>query len=88
MSFKSIPPLDNPLVTEPYSKKEQMLDPKSDWNQAPMGEPVFVLRALNWKAALVVIGLIAKDDGNRTVEDLPETALAMRDYNIENDIPF
>jgi len=68
------------------TKAQQVLDPQSDWNQAGNDEPVFVLRANNWRAALLLIAVTKGD--NRTVDDLLETALAMRKWHIENDIPY
>jgi len=67
------------------TKAQQILDPQSDWNQTPNEEPVFVLRALNWKAALIVAAM-AKD--SRTSQEMMDVALAMRKYHTETDIPF
>lgn len=70
------------------TKVEQVLGKTSDWNQAKNDEPVFVIRALNWKAALLVASLANLNNSNRTVDDLVAVALAMREYHEDNDIPF
>ena len=68
------------------TKQEMILDPQSDWNQAKNDEPLFVLRAVNWKAALMIISMLERE--NSTSEDLLETALDMRSHVRDNDIPF
>ncbi len=74
------------MTEKPETKQQQVLNPHSDWNQAANDEPVFVIRANNWKAALIVAAL-AKDD-NGSAKALIDTALAMREYHLDNDIPF
>ncbi len=69
------------------TKAQQILDRFSDWNQTPNDEPVFVLRAINWKAALIVVAL-CNDNPNCTKEELLQVALDMKRYSNENDIPF
>lgn len=68
------------------TKGAQIINPQSDWNQAPNEEPVFVLRAVNWKAALILIALTKSN--NRTSDELLATAMAMKKYHDDNDIPF
>lgn len=74
------------MTEKPETKAQQILNPQSDWNQAHNDEPVFVIRATNWKAAMVVVALATKD--NATSDALLETAIAMRSYSRDNDIPF
>lgn len=74
------------MTEEPQTKQEQILDPHSDWNQATNDEPVFVIRANNWKAAMIVACMIKED--NATSIAMFETAAAMRAYHLDNDIPF
>lgn len=74
------------MTDEPQTKQQQILDPHSDWNQAANDEPVFVIRAVNWKAAILVASLVKDDNGSSIA--LFESALAMREYHIDNDIPF
>jgi hypothetical protein len=68
-------------------KAQEILNPHSDWNQAANDEPVFVLRAINWKAALIVVAL-CNDNPSWTKEQLLQVALDMKRYSNENDIPF
>jgi len=68
------------------TKAQQVLNPHSDWNQAGNDEPVFVLRARNWKAALVLVA-ITKTEGH-TTDELLKAALAMREWSRDNEIPF
>lgn len=68
------------------TKNAQILNPHSDWNQASNDEPVFVLRAVNWKAALVIA--VLNKDPNRTADELIAAALEMKTYSDDNDIPF
>jgi hypothetical protein len=74
------------MTTEPQTKAQQILDPHSDWNQTPNDEPIYILRAVNWKPVLVLAALVKGD--NRAVDAMLETAMKMRDYDRDNDIPF
>jgi hypothetical protein len=68
------------------TKAKQITQLNSDWNQADINEPVFVLRARNWKVALIIVALVK--DNNRTTEDLLQSALEMKHWADENEIPF
>jgi hypothetical protein len=68
------------------TKAQQILNPQSDWNQADNNEPIFVLRAINWKAALIIA--VLNKDPNRTAEQLIAAALEMKEFLNETDIPF
>ena len=68
------------------TKAQQITQINSDWNQADINEPVFVLRARNWKVALIVVALV-KDD-KHTIDDLIKSALEMKAWSDENEIPF
>jgi hypothetical protein len=85
------------------TKNEQILDPRSDWNQAADDEPVFIIRANNWKAALLVAMLIPGDAAEKvgltdsaldmreyheSADTDTDTALGMREYHRDNDIPY
>lgn len=69
-----------------FTKNQQILDPKSDWNLAKPDEPVFVIRANNWRAALMIACLV-RESKNVVESGYMDTALAMRAYNAD-DIPF
>lgn len=45
-----------------YTKNEYILDPKSDWNLAADDEPVFVVRANNWRAIIFLAALVTNND--------------------------
>lgn len=44
-----------------YTKNEAILDPRSDWNLAADDEPVFVVRANNWRAVIFLAALVKND---------------------------
>lgn len=67
------------------TKVQQILNPKSDWNQAPNEEPVFVVRANNWRAAMFLALIVDGKDARKFAFD---AALELKKYHDENDIPF
>lgn len=69
-----------------YTKNDQILNPKSDWNQAHTDEPVFVIRANNWKAAMALAVILVRNNAEET--GLIDAVLAMREYHKNSDIPF
>lgn len=74
------------MTEKPETKAQQILNPHSDWNQAQNDEPVFVIRASNWKAALQIAILVQNPQASKIVL---ESAMAMRAYHLANDeIPF
>lgn len=74
------------MTEKPETKAQQILNRHSDWNQTPNDEPVFVIRAVNWKAVLALAGMVKGD--NACLDAMIETAIAIRDYTRDNDIPF
>ena len=67
------------------TKDQQILDPKSDWNQAPGDEPVFVVRANNWRAAMYLALIV---EGKAARKMAFDAALELKRYHEENNIPF
>lgn len=67
------------------TKVQQILDPHSDWNQAPNDEPVFVLRANNWRAAMYLALIV---EGEKARQIAFDAALELKNYHEDNDIPF
>jgi len=70
------------------TKVEQVLNPYSAWNAAPNAEPVFVLRADDWRFMLLFAALSADKGGRLTPTELMKHAVEMKKYSDENDIPF
>ena len=64
------------------TKAQQILDPHSAWNQAPNDEPVFVLRASQWRE---VFFMAVRGPFDRTLHD---AAMKMKEFSDDNDIPF
>lgn len=74
------------MTEKPETKAQQILNPHSDWNQAQNDEPVYVIRASNWKAAMI-IAILAKNE--QAGDIVVQVAMAMRSYHKANDeIPF
>ena len=74
------------MTEKPETKAQQVLNRDSDWNQAANDEPVYVIRASNWKATMMIAVLARNDEAGKIVL---ESAMAMRKYHLENDeIPF
>jgi len=70
------------------TKVQQVLDPWSVWNQAPNDEPLFILKAEEWRYVML-LALNSKDKGGRmSMQELYDKAVAMKKYHDENDIPF
>lgn len=68
------------------TKVEQILDPRSDWNLAEDDEPIFVIRANNWKGAMM-LALLSRNDPASDM--MYEIAAKMREWFKRNeDIPF
>lgn len=68
------------------TKGEQILDQHSRWNQAPNNEPIFVLRAEDWRRVMALA--IVRDGTDPMQKLLFDWATAMKEYHDENDIPF
>jgi hypothetical protein len=70
-----------------YTKNEQILDPNSDWNRADNDEPIFVVRANNWRAVVFLAALIKGDDATWLCLNNAE---AMKRWHLDgdDDIPF
>lgn len=64
------------------TKAQQITQVNSDWNQAPNDEPVLVLRASQWQEVLF---MAVRGKFNK---ELHEKAQQMREYHLDNDIPF
>jgi hypothetical protein len=67
------------------TKAQMILDQQSDWNQAPNDEPIFVVRANNWRAVIFLAALVKNDAATAMCLNHAEH---MKQYNDENDIPF
>lgn len=68
------------------TKMKQILDPYSQWNMVPDNEPVVVLRAEDWRRVMELS--IVRDLSDPMGKLLFDWACEMREYHIENDIPF
>ena len=70
-----------------YTKNEAILDPQSDWNLAADDEPVFVVRANNWRA-VIFLAALAKNDAATAM--CLNAAERMRAWSCDEDdkIPF
>lgn len=68
-----------------HTKNEQILDPQSDWNQAKDDEPVFVIRAYNWRAVIFMAAIVKDDKATCMCLNHAE---AMKRYYQDDDIPF
>ena len=70
-----------------FTKNEQILDPNSDWNKAEGDEPIFVVRANNWRAVIFLAALIKVDQGTWLCLNNAE---AMKRWHCDDDddIPF
>lgn len=70
------------------TKAQQVLDPYSRWNASANDEPVFVLRAEDWRYVML-LALNAKDKGGHmSMPSLYAQAVEMKAYSDENTIPF
>jgi hypothetical protein len=70
------------------TKVQQVLNPFSPWNAAPNAEPVFVIRAEDWRY-IMLLALNSKDKGGHMcMQSLFDQALEMKKYHDDNDIPF
>lgn len=70
------------------TKVQQILDPYSLWNTLPNDEPVFVLRAEDWRYVML-LALNSKDKGSHmSMQSLYAQAVEMKQYHDDNDIPF
>lgn len=70
------------------TKVQQILDPWSTWNQAHNNEPVFVVKAEDWRFILLFAALTTDKGGRTSPQQLIDQALAMKKWHDENDIPF
>lgn len=68
-----------------YTKNEQILDPQSDWNQAANDEPVFIVRANNWRAVLFLAAIVKAAGATEMCLNHMEE---MKAFHEGNDIPF
>lgn len=73
-----------------YTKNEYILDPKSDWNNAENDEPVFVVRASNWRAVIFLAALVTNKDATGWCLNVAERMRAwdMDELPTDDDIPF
>lgn len=72
-----------------YTKNEQILDPQSDWNRAENNEPVFVVRANNWRAVIFLAALVKNDASTAMCLNHAERMKAWNDNGgCDDDIPF
>lgn len=62
-------------------KGQEILQPRSDWNNAANDEPIFIIRANNWKAAMMV-AMVCK---NNTAEETGflDAVMEMREYDLD-----
>lgn len=67
-----------------YTKNEAILDPQSDWNQAHDDEPLFVVRANNWRAVIFLAALAKNSAASAMALNHAER---MKAYSDEDDIP-
>lgn len=65
-----------------YTKNEAILDPKSDWNLADDNEPVFVVRANNWRAVIFLAALVTSAEGTAMCMNHAER---MRSYHLDRE---
>jgi hypothetical protein len=63
-------------------KAQEIIDPNSAWNRTPNEEPVFVLRASDWRE---VFFMAVRGPFNRALHDY---AMKMKAFSDDNDIPF
>lgn len=68
------------------TKNEQILDPRSAWNQAPGDEPVCALRACEWREVLFMA--LRKPVGSEQYKRLFALSQEMKSYSDDEDIPF
>lgn len=72
-----------------YTKNEYILDPRSDWNAAEDNEPVFVVRASNWRAVIFLAALVTNKDATGWALNVAERMKAWDDATVsDDDIPF
>lgn len=70
----------------PDTKAALILDPFSPWNQAPNDEPVCVVRASEWREVLFMA--LRMKPNTEPYRKMYATAMRMKAYSDENDIPF
>lgn len=70
------------------TKQEQILDPWSAWNAAPNAEPVFVVRADDWRLVMFLAAFTLHQGGRTAPSQLLESAVEMKEWSDANDIPF
>jgi hypothetical protein len=70
-----------------YSKNEYILDPRSDWNNAADDEPIFVVRANNWRAVIFLAALLRTNEATGWCLNVAER---MKAWGCDEDdkIPF
>ena len=72
-----------------YTKNEAILDPRSDWNQAEDNEPIFVVRANNWRAVIFLAALVKNDEATAMCLNHAERMKRWHDAEVsDDDIPF
>lgn len=71
----------------PHTKNEYILDPRSDWNTCGGDEPVFVVRANNWRAIIFLAAMVKSEEATAMCLNAAE---AMRAWHLDDDddIPF
>jgi hypothetical protein len=74
-------------MTRSYTKKEQVLEFHSDWNQAKDNEPIFVVRANNWRALIFLAALVKNDAATEMCLNVAERMKAW-DADEDDKIPF
>jgi hypothetical protein len=70
-----------------YSKNEYILDPRSDWNNAADDEPIFVVRANNWRAVIFLAALLRTNEATGWCLNVAERMKAW-DCDEDDKIPF
>lgn len=75
------------MSRQSFTKNEQILDPNSDWNKAEDNEPIFVVRANNWRAVIFLAATVKSDEATWLCLNQAE---AMKTWHLDgdDDIPF
>lgn len=70
------------------TKVQQILDPWSTWNQAHNTEPVFVVKAEDWRYVMLMAVNSKDKAGRMSPQQLIDYALEMKKWHDENNVPL